>query len=120
MTNNVVHGFVDTLLNERTKEAEKCRGAFDKGVDTYFRAMSGLHYRFDESLQVEVNNTLPEFVNTDGRFDAFRLKSYFRGINASMDISSLYALDDKLDDAVRAYDERVEKNRIKLPQQRVE
>jgi len=106
MESRTTKAFLDDLFVERRKEPVQYRGAFDKGVHTYFSAMAGLHYTFDELLQMEVNRNMPEF-QSGLVFDALRLKSYFRGINASIDISTTHQLDDNQDEIVyAAYVER--------------
>lgn len=105
MVSNIVKGFVDALFVERDKE-QGYEGAFDKGAADYFRAGSGATYSLDEMLPIVVNERLPEFVGQDESIDVFRLKAYFRGIISCTDVSKMYDVGDKFEDAETAYLEK--------------
>ncbi|MBS3050775.1 MAG: hypothetical protein J4400_01360 [Candidatus Aenigmarchaeota archaeon] len=105
MVSDIVKDFVGSLFVERAKEPGH-EGAFDKGVADYFRAGSGLRYSLDEALPTVVNERLPEFVGHDESIDVFRLRAYFRGINACVDLSKLHSVGVKFEDAETVYLEK--------------
>ena len=99
--------FVDALFAERSTEAEPYRGAFDKGVDSYFMAASSISYTLGEALAVEMTENVKEFVTPD-QFDPQglhmikRFTAYVRGVNASMKASEEYKLNDNQRDIVHS------------------